>query len=274
MATPPVFNFSDNSVASAYDNVLVPLVFDPWARRLIEEHAEWEGRRVLDLATGTGVVARLLAEKVGAAGEVIGTDINKEMLAIARQRCAEAEATVRFVESPAHPLQVEDESVDVVVCQQGFQFFPDRAAAASEMHRVLVGTGRVMASTWRPVTECELFGVICEALCAVDAPDIADMMRVPFDFMPETELAAHFESAGFRNVAVRRLEQELVLDGGVPHALETAYATPIAPQLRALPEEKQDAFRRTMSERLDEMCDDGVTMGRMVSNVLIAEKRT
>lgn len=266
------FEFSDNSVANAYDDVLVPILFHPWAVRLLEEHPQWEGQFVLDLATGTGVVARLLADQVGPEGKVVGTDINTEMLFRAKKRCAEVSSAVSFIESPAHPLEISRGAVDVVVCQQGFQFFPDRPAAAREMYRVLREGGRVVVSTWRPMTECEFFGVVGSALTAIEESGIADTMRVPFDFMPESELASHFNSAGFVNIDVKRREQDLVLDGGIKHAIQAAYATPIAPQLRALPEEKQASFRNAMIELLEKLSDDGVTMGRMVSNVLVAEK--
>ena len=98
------------------------------------------------------------------------------------------------------------------------------------------------------------------------------MMRVPFDVMPGSELAAHVESAGFANVQLGRQEQDLAIGGGVTHAVEVAYSTPIGPKLRALPEERQVQFRKTLAELLHELTDDGITMGRMVSNVLSAEK--
>ena len=120
------FSFGDNSVASAYDNVLVRYLFEPWAVRLIEENQPWEGRRVLDLATGTGIVAQQLAGQVGPGGNVIGIDINSEMLALARKRCADLNSVVKFIECSAHPLDIPSNSIDVVVCQQGFQFFPDK----------------------------------------------------------------------------------------------------------------------------------------------------
>ena len=88
------FSFGGDSVASAYDNALVPILFEPWAARLVEEHRPWEGQRVLDLATGTGIVAQLLAEEVGPGGKVLVTDINGEMLALARKRCAGHNSTV------------------------------------------------------------------------------------------------------------------------------------------------------------------------------------
>ncbi len=268
------FSFGENSVATSYDSVLVPVLFEPWANRLVRDYSHWEGQHVLDLATGTGIVAYLLSEQVGPGGRVIGTDINGEMLSLARKRCADAIAQMEFVESPAHPLDVSDEEVNVVVCQQGFQFFPDKAAAANEIYRVLQQDGHVIASTWCPVSECEFFQCICGALESIDENRIADLMRVPFDFMPQLELSSSFDSAGFVNVEIMRQDQDLVFSGGVAHAIQAAYSTPIAPNLRGLPENRQASFKRRMTELLNELNDDGLTMGKMISNVLYAEKRT
>jgi len=266
------FSFGDNSVASAYDNVLVRYLFKPWALRLVEDNQPWEGRRVLDIATGTGIVAQQLARQVGPGGNVIGTDINGEMLALAMKRCADSTPAVRFIECPAHPLDIPDNSIDFVVCQQGFQFFPDKLAAAKEIYRVLSDGGKVIATTWQPVTECEYFGAICDALNSIGEPELADMMRVPFDFMPESDLTAAFEAAGFEDVLLRQQEQELVIDGGVTDAIQVAYSTPIGPKLNALPNERQDQFRKALNKILHELCNGRNTMGRMVSNVLSADK--
>ncbi len=266
------FSFGDSSVANAYDDGLVPALFEPWAARLIEEHQPWAGRQVLDLATGTGVVARLLAEQVGSAGCVLGSDINREMLQRAQEWCGELRSTVRFVECSAERLDCPDDSIDFVVCQQGFQFFPNRQAAADEILRVLKAGGKTVVSTWRPVGECQIFGAICEALERIDEPEISSMMRIPFDFMPKSDLADHFESSGFASVRVERQEQDLVMGGGVSQAVEFAYSTPIGPKLRSLPDGKEPRFRNVFSGLVNELSSDGKTMGRMASNVLSAEK--
>ncbi len=271
MIDSPEFDFGRATVASAYDDVLVPVLFRPWAERLIEEHGEWNGRVVLDLATGTGVVARLLADRVGAEGRVIAADINAEMLSIAKQRCATATAPVHFVESPAHPLDLPDDAVDAVVCQQGFQFFPDRGAAAREIRRVLSEGGEAIVTTWRPVEECEFFGAICRALESIDEPEIAEAMRIPFDHMPAPELRSHFESAGFARVEARSQTQDLVVPGGPEHTIEVACATPIGPQIHALSDDQQARFRSALVTATRELSEDGTTIGRMVSNMIVAE---
>ena len=266
------FDFGTDSVARAYDGVLVPTLFLPWARRLASTSGPWYGRRVLDLATGTGVVAATLSTRVGPDGTVVAADINADMLAMARERCANTPAAVRFVESPAHALPLPDATFDTVVCQQGFQFFPDRHGAAAEVYRVLAPGGRVVVSTWLPVTACEFFGVICAALEDIGEDDIATMMRRPFDFLDARELAEPFQAAGFAEVDVRCECLPYVLNGGIPQAIDVAYATPIGPKLRALPEVRQRLFRRSMADRVHGLSRDGITMGEMVTHVLTAEK--
>ncbi len=272
MKKPSEFSFGDQSVAAAYDNVLVPILFEPWAAQLVDDFQPWQDQCVLDLATGTGVVANQLSKHVGPTGKVIGVDINGEMLNFARQRCAGAPSVVQFIDSPAHPLALPDETVDVVVCQQGFQFFPDRPAAAIELFRVLREGGRAIVTTWRPVAECEYFGNICAALESIGEAQMSDLMRVPFDFMPESELSRDFKATGFQDVRIMQQQLDLTFTGGVTQAIETAYATPIGPKLRALADESQRDFRKSLSALLDELSADGKTMGRMVSNVLSAEK--
>ncbi len=266
------FTFGDSSVANAYDDVLVPVLFRPWAAKLVEQHQPWGGRRVLDLATGTGVVARLLAERVGEGGRVLGADANGEMLAIAQQRCDGLNPGVEFIQCPAHLLDVPNDSIDFVVCQQGFQFFPDRAAAVGEISRVLSEGGRVVATTWRPVKECQFFGAVCDALNAIGEPGIADTMRVPFDFLTGAELQSQFEAAGFVNVRLEQQQQDMVMSAGVGHPAQIAYATPIGPQLRELSRERQEQFQAQLAGLIKVLSNDGATMGRMVSNVVTAEK--
>jgi len=266
------FSFGDGAVAAAYDAVLVPGLFAPWADGLVEDTGNWKGRKVLDLATGTGIVAQKLAGKVGAGGRVIGADINGKMLELARRRCSRCADVVRFIDSPAHPLSLADAAVDAVVCQQGFQFFPDRSAAAREIHRVLVPGGTVVATTWRPVKECQFFGWVCEALEKVDEPELAELMRAPFDFMPADELGDHFAGAGFDEVRVGRQERDFRYPGSPDEALDVAYATPIGAMLAGLSEDKQFRFRKELRRNLVMLCSGGTAMGTMVANVLTAAK--
>lgn len=266
------FQFSDNSVAMSYDGVLVPLMFEPWARQLLDDYPIWHNCHILDLATGTGIVTRLLSERIGNEGSIVGVDINGEMLEIAKQRLGQNGANITFTESEAHCLNLPSNSVDVVVCQQGFQFFPDRSAAAEEIHRVLVPNGKAIISTWLPVSECHVFGVICESLIFIGENEIAGLMRIPFDFINRGELINHFQAAGFVNISVSERKMPFKIPGGIDQAIKVAYSTPIGPKLRSLPNKIQELFKKEMAVRLTNLTSDGVTMGQMVSNILEAEK--
>jgi ubiquinone/menaquinone biosynthesis C-methylase UbiE len=137
------------NAAELYERYAVPYFLGPWAPRLVELAAFQQGERVLDLACGTGVVARLAAPHVGVTGHVTGLDLNAGMLAVARALPPPSGASITWIEGSAMALDLADASLDVIVCQQGFQFFPDQPAALREMHRVLVPGGRVLLSVWK-----------------------------------------------------------------------------------------------------------------------------
>lgn len=266
------FSFGDDSVARAYDDVLVPILFEPWAKALIDTYGPWDGRQVLDLATGTGIVSRMLAQQVGQSGSVLGTDLNAEMLIVAAASISNESPNVDFAECPAENLECTDNSFDYVVCQQGFQFFSDKIASVKEIRRVLRDDGTVIVSVWRPVTECHFFNTICETLESIGEAEIAGMMRAPFDFLPQSELETVFKSAEFSSVDVHREERDMIMSGGVEHATRAAYSTPIGPKLRSLSQEIQSRFVDVFAKNVQELAADGVTMGQMASDVLVARK--
>lgn len=266
------FSFGDISVARGYDSTLVPILFTPWAKQLVDQNGPWEGRRVIDLATGTGIVAQHLTEQVGVNGKVYAVDINSEMLAVAKERCSGLTPEVTFVESPAHSMDFPDSSVDFVVCQQGFQFFSEKTATAKEIKRVLIDGGKTVITTWCPLDDCQFFGTMRDSLNAVGENEIAEMIKVPFDMMPGGELVSHFDSAGFKDVNLERQEKDLILEGGIEQAVKIPYSSPVGQKLKELPEERQELFNSKFRELLNELSDDGYNMGRMVSHVLSATK--
>lgn len=266
------FSFGDDSIAKSYDKILVPSLFEPWAVHLIENNQPWVGNMVLDLACGTGVVTKELARNVGPNGSVIALDINGQMLEIAKSKCKAFGNNIEFIEGSCESMTIADSSLDVVVCQQGFQFFPNKQAATLEIYRVLKPGGSVIISTWCPVSECQIFGVICETLEALNENEISQMMRVPLDFMTQSELQEPFSTAGFSNIEVSKQEMSMYLEGEVDSALMVAYATPIAPRLKGLSVEKQEEFNKVFAAKMRLINKDERNCGQMVSNVLKANK--
>jgi ubiquinone/menaquinone biosynthesis C-methylase UbiE len=121
------------------------------------------GERALDVACGTGSVARHVAPLVGAAGQVVGLDISPAMLAVARALPASAGAPIAWQEGNAIRLDLPDDAFELVLCQQGLQFFPDRAAALREMRRVLTAGGRVAISVWQALQRHPVYAALFHA---------------------------------------------------------------------------------------------------------------
>ena len=122
-------------------------MFEPLALLFLDRVPLKPGDRVLDVACGTGIVARLVAPVVapvgGQGGRITGVDISGEMLVVARSSTTASGAAIQWRLGDAANLPIEDDAFDVVLCQQGFQYFADQAAALSEMYRVLSTGGRL-----------------------------------------------------------------------------------------------------------------------------------
>jgi len=134
--------------AVLYERYVARHILAPWAPLLVDAGRVAVGERVLDVACGTGVVARAAWQRVGPAGHVVGVDLNPGMIAVARSLPTSASAAIEWIEGSALDLPLADASVDVVLCQQGLQFFPDKPLALREMRRVLKHRGHLALSVW------------------------------------------------------------------------------------------------------------------------------
>ncbi len=157
----PAPNFAD-----LFENVLVPMIFRPWAEDLLDRVPLSGNDRVLDVGCGTGVVARLARERIGPKADIQGVDLSALMIGKARSIAPD----IAWHEAGAEKMPLPDGAFDVIVCQQAFQFFPDREAASREMRRVLDKGGRIAVSTWRPIEECPLFYGLDQAATRLFGP--------------------------------------------------------------------------------------------------------
>jgi ubiquinone/menaquinone biosynthesis C-methylase UbiE len=135
-----------------------------WAQALVQLAAPEEGDRVLDVACGTGAVARYAAALVGGTGRVVGLDLNAGMLAVAREMHSAEGISITWQEGNATALPFPNASFDVVCCHQGLQFFPDRSAALQEMFRNLAPAGRLALGVWRGLQHQPFYSALTEAL--------------------------------------------------------------------------------------------------------------
>ena len=223
----PFYESYGGTAPEAYERYFVPAIGGPLAHDLIAEAALRPGERVLDVACGTGVVARLAAERVGVAGSVAALDLNASMLDVARKVPAPTAPPIRWYESMAESMPLPDGAFDVVLCQLGLQFIDGKAAALREMHRVAAKGGRVLANVPTPT---EFFGVLDEAF-ARRIPGAAEFVRVVFSLNDPAEVERLFRSAGFRDVAVRLYTKTLRFPTAKEFLWQYVQCTPLAAQL-------------------------------------------
>jgi ubiquinone/menaquinone biosynthesis C-methylase UbiE len=133
------------SVPANYERYLVPLLFRPYAELLAQRAAAMAPKRILETAAGTGVVTAALASALPQS-EIIATDLNQAMLDVASSRVSAS--NVSFREADALALPFDDGSFDLVVCQFGIMFYPDKVAGNAEARRVLRDGGRYLLAIW------------------------------------------------------------------------------------------------------------------------------
>jgi ubiquinone/menaquinone biosynthesis C-methylase UbiE len=189
------------AAAEAYEGLHVPALFQRWAKRVLDAARVEPGHRVVDVACGTGVIAREAATRVGPTGSVAGVDIGPGMLEVAR-RIAPA---VEWREGAAESLPYEDRSFDAAVSQFGLMFFSDRRRAVREMLRVLVPDGRLAVAVWERLENSEAYPIEVELLERIAGTAAADALRAPFVLGDSEELAELFESEGVASVGITTL---------------------------------------------------------------------
>ena len=199
--------FAQMSFPEMYEQALVGPLFRPWAEDVLEEVGLSPGERLLDVACGTGIVARLAKARLGTGGGVVGVDLSPAMLAVARRE----EPGIDWREGDAGALPLRDgERFDVVVCQQGMQFFPDRPAAASQMRRALADGGRLAVSTWRPDAEVP----VCEALRHVAERQLGPIADRRHGFGESGPLVALLRDAGFHDIRTKTVSRTIRFEDG------------------------------------------------------------
>lgn len=206
-----IFDVSDPGaaqMAQGYEDQMVPMVFLPWAEDLVERLDVQGGERALDVACGTGAVARVLAGRVGPQGEVVGIDQNPFMLEVARSLGLK---NLELREGDAAELPFEDAEFDLAVCQQGLQFVPAPDAAMAEIARVLRPGGRLGLACWNSPADNPAASALLAAAEAVGWIEGATGFARAFSLGDEPRLEALLIGAGFDIVSLGRHERVAVM---------------------------------------------------------------
>jgi ubiquinone/menaquinone biosynthesis C-methylase UbiE len=224
----------DGSAPELYQRHLVPAVTALWAADLLARICLRLGERVLDVACGTGVVARGAAEQVGASGQVAAVDVNAAMLEVARGIDPPAGARIAWRQASAFELPFDDGSFDVVLCQLGLQFFSDPGAALRQMRRVLVAPGRLGLSVYSAIERTPAALALGEALDRRIGGDASRPKRSEHSLAEAAELRRLVGDAGFGEINITTVTKTLRFPSVADWVHIQLSASPLATLLNVL----------------------------------------
>ena len=248
------------NAAETYQHALVPAVFAPWAPLVVALADPRPGERVLDIACGTGVVARLAAKQVGPTGNVTGLDLNPGMLAVAASVTAadpSTNAPITWREASATNMPLPDGAFDVVYCQLGLQFFPDRPAALREMRRVLVAGGRLGFMVWQDIQYSPGFSALAAALARHVSTDAAGIMRAPFALANAEQLRAMVAEEGFRDITIDSVAGSVCFPSVSRFVQDYVRGSPLAGHVAKVSDDARAALVSEVDEALRSHLSEG-----------------
>ncbi|WP_440763342.1 methyltransferase domain-containing protein [Natronorubrum sp. DTA7] len=262
----------EQPASEAYERYLVPPLFAPWAERLLDAVELQDGDRLLDVACGTGIVARSAVSRVGERGAVVGLDINEGMLAVAAETTdAEPRPPIDWRRGDATDLPFPDGRFDVVCCQQALQFVDEPSAALEEMHRVLASGGRAALSVWRPLEYQPGYVVAADALERHIGDEAGAMMRSPFPAWDGDALRTLAREAGFDDVSITIEIGSMRYPSIEEFVRREAASSPLAEPIAAAEGTVRDELIRAVEDGLDAYTDHEGVVFPMESYCLTAD---
>jgi ubiquinone/menaquinone biosynthesis C-methylase UbiE len=275
----------DASAPALYERYLVPAITALWAADLVDRVGLCAGERVVDAACGTGVVARVAAQRVGGGGSVVAVDVNPGMLAVARSLPPGPGTAIEWSEASVLDLPFADASFDVALCQLGLQFFPDRPRALRSLQRIVIPGGRLALNVFGPIEHNPATHALSDSLDRRVRPGASLTKRAEHALADVDELRALVAEAGFEDVEIET-ETKLIRFPSARHYVQAQLtATPLATLMAQYDE---DARRRVensvvhdVEERLAPYTGDGelafpqevhVAVGRVAA--MEVERRT
>src|SRR5512134_852432 len=239
------------SAAESYERFAVGRLFRQLAERFLEGVPLKPGDRVLDVACGTGIVARVAAPRVAPTGKVVGLDLNEGMLAVARACSAEEGTSIAWQQGDATALPFADAEFDVVLCQQGLQFVPDKARALAEMQRVVAPGGVIALAVFAAVNRFD--GALAEALARHMDDKVAKLSLARFALGDLGALRPLLEQAGLDSIDVRTVAITRQVLPTQEWLLECSAGVPFGADIAAMEASARAAMVREIAAKLKDL---------------------
>ncbi len=219
-------------IPPVYDHGLGPVIFEHYAQDIARRTALWAPRKVLEIAAGTGIVTRRLRDALHPQARLTATDLNEDMLDVARGKFGSNEE-VEFGVADALSLPFPDGAFDCVVCQFGLMFFPDKGAAHREVRRVLSPHGRYLVSVWDAPRYNPFARLGLETVAAVFPDDPPKFLEKPFSCPEIDPTKEALIEAGFTHIAAHVLPHVQSVPDVAAFARGLVFGSPLVEQIRA-----------------------------------------
>lgn len=259
------------SIPETYDRLMVPLIFEPYAADIAQRAASLSPGAVLEIAAGTGVVTRALAPKLPSAASYVVTDLNQPMLDYAASRQA-PDSRITWRQADAMAVPFENAAFDLVCCQFGAMFFPDRPVAYREARRVLKSGGHFLFNVWDRIEENLFADDVTNALARVFPNDPPRFLaRTPHGYHDTALIRRDLEDAGFSRVVIEtRAAQSRASSPRVP-AVAYCQGTPLRNEIEAREAGKLEAATEYAVSAIAERHGSGAVAAKIQAHVIMAE---
>lgn len=259
------------SIPEIYDTYLVPLVFEPYAADLAKRVVATRPKAVLETAAGSGVVPRALAPLLESDARYVVTDLNQPMLDRAAPRQPK-DSRIVWRQADALALPFEDKSFDVVCCQFGAMFFPDRVAGYREARRVLKPGGRFIFNVWDRIEDNDFSLLVTEAAAEIFPKDPPVFLRrTPHGYHDKAKIEADVQAAGFSSVEITTLTKEARAPSPRHPSIGFAQGCPLRNEIEARDASKLEAITDLGGELIARKYGRGAVISKIQAIVVEAK---
>lgn len=259
------------SIPENYDRYLGPCLFEPYALDIAQRVQVSEGASVLEIACGTGILTHHLRNSLPKSARLVATDLNEAMLAYAAGKFAPNEA-VEWKQADATSLPFADASFDVVVCQFGLMFFPDKIAALREVHRVLVPGGLFVFNVWDAIEKNELAQIAHETISSFFEHDPPTFYQIPFGLYDQELIADLLGSAGFKDSQVSVLAKTGISPSAANAAKGLVEGNPVIVEINQRATSDVQAIEAAVAAAVASRCNDKPVRSKLQALVCTARR--